>query len=223
MRGLSSFVSACVMYILVWPCRLSGGYREVWVGTWERAVEAESIDEAAVRWAWAAGAPDTVPESVCSHACRPGEFRIQLEQKCCWECRRCRNNEIVTLNGTSCVECDVLYWPDSDNASVCLPITPTSYTWRHTVSLLGVSVSVVGAALCVVVFVFYVYHRDRRLIKATNRELSVVGLVGAVIAYGSAILMMGPPTTASCGLSHIGIHLGFCVTYACLLTVGCRS
>ncbi|KAK2193633.1 hypothetical protein NP493_11g14008 [Ridgeia piscesae] len=156
--------------------RLSGGYHEVLVGTWERAVESVFIDEAAVRWAWEAGAPETLPESVCSHACRPGEFRIQLEQKCCWECRHCRNNEIVTVNGTSCVECDVLYWPDTDNASVCLPITPTSYTWRHTVSMLGVSVSVVGAALCVVVFVFYVYHRDRRLIKATNRELSVVGL-----------------------------------------------
>ena len=164
-------------------------------------------------------ATDAMPESVCSHACRPGEFRIQLEQKCCWECRRCRSNEIVVANGTSCAECDVFYWPDTDNASLCLAIVPTSYTWRHTVSLLGVSVSVVGTALCIVVFAFYVHNRNRRLIKATSRELSVVGLIGAIIAYVSAILMMGPPTIASCCLSQVGVHLGFCVTYASLLTV----
>ena len=198
--------------------RRDGRFRMEPVGTWGKSGEVLLLDEMAVRWP--EGVPDgVVPESVCSHACRPSQFRIQLEQKCCWECRDCRNNEIVISNGTTCAECDALYWPDVDNSSVCLPITPTSYTWGHTMGMMCVTASLVGMALCLVVFAFYVRHRDKPLIKGTTRELSIVGLVGALIAYLSAVLMISQPTTSTCYLSHVGAHLGFCVTYASLLTV----
>ena len=193
-------------------------YRVVDVGTWNRASEKLLLNSAAVRWDNATSA-SLVPESVCSHACQPGEFRVQLDPKCCWECRPCRSNEIVADNGTSCAECDVLYWPEPEHASACLPIIPTSYTWRHTVSLLGITPSVIGMVQCIVVFVFYVRNCRETLIKATTLELSVVGLIGAIIAYIAAVLMLSQPTDASCYVSHVATHLGFCVTYASLLTV----
>ena len=197
-------------------------YHVMAVGTWNRASEKLFLDSAAVRWDDVTSA-SLVPESVCSHACRPGEFRVQLDPKCCWECRPCRSNEIVAANGTTCAECNALYWPEPENASLCLPIMPTSYTWRHTVSLLGITLSVMGMVQCIVVFVFYVRNRKETLIKATTLELSVVGLIGAVIAYLAAILMLGQPTVASCYVSHVVTHLGFCVTYASLLTVSRRG
>ena len=67
--------------------------------------------------------PDTgFPESVCAKPCGAGEFYIQGELPCCWECSRCRDNEYVTENGTSCEVCDILTWPDNISYTSCLQV-----------------------------------------------------------------------------------------------------
>ena len=36
-----------------------------------------------------------IPESVCSKECEAWQYLIQKDPICCWECKNCRNNEIV--------------------------------------------------------------------------------------------------------------------------------
>ncbi|GFO06176.1 metabotropic glutamate receptor-like [Plakobranchus ocellatus] len=56
---------------------------------------------------------DGIPDSVCSYPCGPAQYRIQKEPVCCWECRYCRNNEILVNDFTGCEECAKFTWPDS--------------------------------------------------------------------------------------------------------------
>ncbi|CAD5111516.1 DgyrCDS822 [Dimorphilus gyrociliatus] len=62
-----------------------------------------------------------VPVSVCSKPCPPKHYFIQKAVVCCWDCRKCRNNEIVIDNRTGCEECPEFFWPDRE-ALECVAI-----------------------------------------------------------------------------------------------------
>ncbi|CAD5111519.1 DgyrCDS823 [Dimorphilus gyrociliatus] len=69
-----------------------------------------------------------VPVSVCSKPCPPKHYFIQKAVVCCWDCRKCRNNEIVIDNRTGCEECPEFFWPDRE-ALKCVAIEADYLKW----------------------------------------------------------------------------------------------
>ncbi len=63
---------------------MEGSWDAVTVGVWEKATETLIFNKP-LYWA-----SNSIPESVCSKPCHVGEYYVQLELKCCWECRKCR-------------------------------------------------------------------------------------------------------------------------------------
>ena len=43
------------------------------------------LNDSILKWASNASEP---PESICAYPCKIRQFKIQLELKCCWECRQ---------------------------------------------------------------------------------------------------------------------------------------
>ncbi len=156
------------------------------------------------------------PESLCSKPCSVGEYYVQLELKCCWECRLCRDNEIVVRNNTKCKECEELYWPDL-NRTVCLPIGPTYLKWDEALPLLCLILSLIGLLACLFVSAMYGKHWNERLIKATSRELSLMALMGSILSYITVIFIMDRPSTTTCYFGRLGFNLSFTLSYAPLL------
>lgn len=66
------------------------------------------------------------PESVCSGPCLEREYKILKEMPCCWECRRCRDNERLDVHNSTCRQCPLFTWPEHETGyQTCTTITLT--------------------------------------------------------------------------------------------------
>lgn len=71
-------------------------------------------------------ANDGRPESVCSGPCVEREYKILKELPCCWECRRCRDNERLDVENSTCRECPLFTWPEAQTGyQTCIAISLT--------------------------------------------------------------------------------------------------
>ncbi|XP_064615664.1 metabotropic glutamate receptor-like [Liolophura sinensis] len=160
-----------------------------------------------------------IPESVCSKPCKYGEFYIQRELPCCWDCRRCRENEITVYNATGCLQCPPFTWPEQTTFRACEPITPTMLLWQDATSLLLLTLAGFGMLGALVVFCFYIFHNNTRLIKASSRELCYLMLLGILIGYLTVFGLVAPATTRTkCVVVQFGFNCGLIGIYAPLLT-----
>ena len=198
------------------------GPRYVKVASWSKGDAYLNINTSEVSWSRIGEGGRTypseqAPESTCSYPCRPGEFIIPKEVKCCWECRQCRDNEITIHNATSCQQCPIFYWPDQKTFLDCFAIHPTYLKWDESVSLTISFLGLLGIVSTFVVGVFFVKHRHVKIVKATGREINCVIFAGIFCAFCTVFLFLAMPTQACCQMGRAGFNLAFTVEYAALL------
>ncbi len=162
------------------------------------------------------GESNTLPESVCSHPCKGNEYLVPKDILCCWECRRCRSHEIPDTNGSACRSCEVNMWPD-DTGSVCVAITPTYVRWGDYIAICLVTLAFLGLVACFLVNLMWVKHRQSKLIKASNREVSSIILVGVSLAFICVLVLMLKPEVDVCFIGLITFHTSVSLIYAPLL------
>ena len=158
-----------------------------------------------------------IPESLCSRPCLPGEFLIPQELKCCWECRRCRNNEVITNNATRCTQCPLFMWPNQATFLTCENIAPYFMKWEHTAAVLLIGTSIVGIVGTSFIAGVFLKFQDNRLIKATGRELNLVTFVGTYIAFWTVFMFVSRPSPNTCQLSRFGFNTAFTIEYSAML------
>jgi hypothetical protein len=152
--------------------------------------------------------------SVCSVPCQSNEYTIKGEVTCCWTCRTCRDNEIVTANRSACQACPVFFWPD-DNGTSCNPIEPTFLHVSHPISVCLLVMAALGATLGFCCIVIYVKKRHHRLVMATCLPLSSIILVGTQVAVIATILfVIYPQSQAVCNARNFGFHCGVNLIYS---------
>ena len=157
-----------------------------------------------------------MPESVCSKPCAVGEAYIQQELLCCWECRACRKNEIVSVNKTDCLECPTTTWPD-ESKSECVSIEPTYLLWSDSLVHCLAVLALLGILVTCIVAGAFVVHRDTKLIKASSRELSSIIWGGIILAYISVFFFLLKPSEWSCALNRFGFSISITLIYAPML------
>ena len=118
------------------------------------------------------------PESVCSKPCGVHQYVVPTDTACCWTCRACRDNEVVTANLTGCTACPALTWPDTPNQTVCFPVLPVYVHPAMPIGLLLTTLALLGLGATLAITVWYYTHSKERLIRASSRELSGVVLLG---------------------------------------------
>ncbi|XP_005111317.2 metabotropic glutamate receptor-like [Aplysia californica] len=169
------------------------------------------------------GSNSSPPVSVCSRLCGVGEYSIKKEQLCCWECRKCRDNERTVTNNTACEICPTFYWPNPHtNLTTCELIPPDFPSKSSAIVILEISLSVAGIASSILVFAAYVYFRDERIIKAASRELSFLQLVAILLGYITMLVYAAPPTHERCATAFFLFCLTFNWIYAPLLVKAVR-
>ncbi len=157
-----------------------------------------------------------VPISICSAPCGKREQLIQRLLPCCWECKPCRENEIVTANGTQCNKCADTYWPD-DHSGTCAPIGPEYLHWTGAISISLVTVTSCGLVSGVTCIVMFWINRHNKLIMASSRELMMIVMLGIMLAYGTVFVLLAKPETISCVVSTYGFLLSVTLIYCPLL------
>ncbi|KAJ8027144.1 Metabotropic glutamate receptor 4 [Holothuria leucospilota] len=165
---------------------------------------------------------DNIPKSVCRDPCVRSIQRF-INNHCCWECEACKDNEIIRNN--TCVSCfirekKVYMWPN-ENLTYCVPLDKLKL--QHEGDKIAI---LIITSLCIVAefFVTYLYikNREKRLIKASSRELGYIILVGVFLSYLSAILYSTPSSLLNCLLRRIIPNIGTAFIYIPLATMTVR-
>ncbi|XP_059142369.1 metabotropic glutamate receptor 4-like [Physella acuta] len=169
----------------------------------------------------AAPAADTTnlpPDSACSRPCTAGEYPVPKEIICCWDCRKCRQNEIVVNNGTHCEPCATLFWPDEDsNFTSCSPITATFTNFSNYIAQIEICVAVLAIMFQVYISIMYVNLRESSIIKTCDRELSAIQMMGIFLGYVTVILFQAKPTVTTCTTIYVMFSFSFSLIYDPLL------
>ncbi len=155
----------------------------------------------------------TIPESVCSKPCGLREFMIPQELECCWLCRYCHVNEII-INSTICKPCPFGQWPDSETATTCELINPTYLKPSDWVTLLLLSIGGLGFLSTLIITILYMINQDKKIIKATTKELCCIILFGIFVAFLSVFFFLIEPTIWSCFANRYGFNLSVCLIYS---------
>lgn len=193
----------------------TGKYEILDLGFWDGLTQNLKLSYGNIQWP---GSVADVPESVCSEDCPPRHYKVQLEKRCCWECRPCRVNEYILPDGSNCLPCPLYHWPDDEDHNVCVEVPPAYLQWSSAFSVLLASLASAGVVANIGVGGFFVRHRTNKLIKASSKELSAMMLVGILISYAVVFNMIAKPTHVTCYVTYFTFNLSFTFIYAPLLT-----
>ena len=189
----------------------------VQVGTWSPSKHGLELNPELIHWtAFNNGPSDQVPVSVCSIPCPVRSYYIPKELSCCWKCSPCHDNEIV-VNKTSCEQCPLNTWPDEEEALVCERIPPTYLLWDNPISITLVTLTCVSLTLTIAVSVSLIHARNKKLVKASSRELMVIILVGVLLELLTVFPVLARPTPWSCVMVQSGFFISVSLVYAPLL------
>ena len=152
-------------------------------------------------------------KSYCGEPCGPGKVKRTRDVHCCWTCAACEQDSHV-VDEYTCQVCERGTRPNSTlNGCELLHKVHLNGTWIAAIVILS-SIGIVAAFFVCGVFLKFA---ETPLIKASGHELSVVLLLGVVMCYGLAFIMVSPPSKLVCGFQRFGIGMCFCLCYASLL------
>ena len=186
------------------------------VGRWDARKSELYVKDTEIYW----GLPQEhgqVPESWCGQKCVAGEIYFYHKGTCCWECRRCKSNEITTTNDTKCTDCPLFSWPNQDTFRTCHAIPPEYLFWADPLVIIMIVAALTGLGGCLAMLIIYMRHNKARVIKATSRELSYIILFGVLVQFTLVCSLVSIPSTVSCFINLVGFNLSFTLVYAPLM------
>ena len=194
-----------------------GGYETVVIGQWLYEERKLLLNMETVKWFTHNTSLHPIatplPKSVCAKPCQAGEFYIPGELKCCWECRLCRDNEIVRDDFRGCIQCPVLTWPDQANFTACVPIPPTYLHWMDPIALGLMTLSGAGLLTTMTIILIFVKYRKKKVVKGSSVEQMATIIIALLMSYANAILFIEKPTWIVCKVQYYSYHLSCSLTF----------
>ena len=204
-----------------WKPKGSSNYSYATVATWTPEGLRLVDKEGGFRWfEWrhpGEVTPTAVPESVCAKPCKPGESYIQGRLKCCWECHRCRDNEMVREDQRGCVQCPELTWPNQANFTTCEDIPPTYMLWLDPIAISLCSLSAIGILSTLMITYVFLRYSNKKAIKGSSIEQMMTIIVAILTSYVTVLLLVMKPNTWSCRIAFVTFHSSCTLIFVPLL------
>ena len=172
----------------------------VLIGEWKNSKRNKTrlIFHEALNWTTASGRP---PKSDCSEQCPPGT-RKSFTSPCCWQCLPCLGGTISPSTGSkSCSECPIGTMSNQAKTEcVALPSANISYGSASGILILTfATLGVVVTWLCLAaLYKFW----NSPIVKASNRELSVVLLLAILSLLSLAFINVFISTNVICKIIY---------------------
>ena len=171
--------------------------------TWRLSLDVENIT-------WKKG---SIPVSVCSKPCELGSIR-RITSSCCWECVKCRDGDVIKNN--TCLSCDFHSVPDP-TMSFCVPL-PVKDIWAYTNITTAITcLSSFGILSTLGVAILLLKHFNRKLVRASSRELCLLMLFGICLTFSSPFAFIPPPNAIVCNIQRLIVGISLTSSYAPLL------
>ena len=141
------------------------------------------------------------PNSTCSEECQPGSYALTYTSKpCCWTCVPCPDNKVQPNYGMKqCTNCKSDEVPNNKRTGCIVP----SYKYIRYDSVRGFLIS--GCSMLAVFITLFIMGTLLRnwhspLVKAMNRELTMLQLASIIIIFVMPLLYMSRPSKVHCSL-----------------------
>ena len=171
------------------------------IGSWDKSRKKKlQLNVTSIKWN-TNSSQERIPRSFCRGDCPAGTFR-SLASPCCWDCLKCPDGTVSSgINDVNCTKCLRGQAPD-EGRSKCLDLPEIGVTWSSLTSVLVILFAAIGLFLVAICSFFLHKHRETPLVKAANRELSLVLMLTIMMSFCASILSLAKPTNIICSLVH---------------------
>ncbi|XP_028391361.1 metabotropic glutamate receptor 3-like [Dendronephthya gigantea] len=140
----------------------------------------------------------SVPLSRCSEICQPGFGFVRSSRECCWTCPKCQFGYIKsTVGNEACFPCPDGYMSTSDRKK-CVKVEEDILEWNSPLSIVVIASSFLGLILVVFIIAIFRKYSATAVVKASNREVSLVHLTCHALVFLLPLLYIGRPRAATC-------------------------
>uniref|UniRef100_UPI00358F0633 extracellular calcium-sensing receptor-like n=1 Tax=Myxine glutinosa TaxID=7769 RepID=UPI00358F0633 len=161
-----------------------------------------------------------IPRSICSESCIAGTRKgaRKGEPFCCFDCIPCTDGEFSNVSDSrECFRCDDELWSNTDR-TFCVPKFEEYLAYLEAISLVLLAFAMVGVVITIAIGLLMYRNRELPIVKATNREISGLLLVGLVGCLSTSVAFMGKPTSPSCRLREVVSCASLSLAVSCVLS-----
>ncbi|XP_071979060.1 vomeronasal type-2 receptor 26-like [Engystomops pustulosus] len=209
---------AAPMYDLInWVTHGEKKIIHVGVGSITSGSEDLSVNEYAI--VWAVHQAQKPPRSVCSDSCPSGSRKMILKGKpaCCYDCVPCPRGEITNQTDMiSCWKCPGDQWPN-EKKDKCIQKQLSYLSYEE---MLGTTLACCAGVLSLAslfTLTVFIHYQNSPVIKATNKNLSVLLLLCLTFTFCSCLIFIGQPGHTTCLLRQTIFGIFFTISVSSLL------
>uniref|UniRef100_A0A8C6VFL3 G-protein coupled receptors family 3 profile domain-containing protein n=1 Tax=Naja naja TaxID=35670 RepID=A0A8C6VFL3_NAJNA len=162
---------------------------------------------------------ETLPISVCTESCSPGNFKRKQKAKpfCCYDCHPCPKEKISSQKDMDdCSKC-----PDGQyankNQDSCLPKRISFLSFEEPMGICLVILAMFFFLCTVVVLATFLKYHHTPIVKANNRNLSYVLLISLLFCFLCSLQFLVAPGDIICLLRQISFGIIFSVAVSSVL------
>eukprot|EP00111_Clytia_hemisphaerica_P017596 TCONS_00052075-protein len=126
--------------------------------------------------------------ATCSTPCKPGFYKRQESQTCCWSCIQCPYDEVsLGIDSLGCQKCGPLEIANKQQDK-CVPLPNKEFSLTAQTGLIIGIISLVGFMFTLFTILVYMILWETPGVKSTNRELSLIQLVCILLLFCFPVL-----------------------------------
>ncbi|KAM9331067.1 vomeronasal type-2 receptor 26-like [Gastrophryne carolinensis] len=182
----------------------------------------KTVDEIIFGFFWGQSQPrlnTEVPQSRCSKSCEPGHRKAPHKgiHVCCYDCVPCSEGEISNVTDSeNCEKCPNEEWPDEKKV-ICIPKTFDYLSYEDDLTPAICVISFLGFVICVIGLKVFTSFWDTPVVKANNRNLSIILLTSILLSFLCVFLFLGPPVDITCMLRQAAFGIFFTISVSSVL------
>lgn len=150
---------------------------------------------------WNGGKP---PLSRCSRPCSEGFYKLSNTMvPCCWKCTQCPSGTFSNeTNSRDCRTCSSGKKPN-DNRTGCEIISYNYMRWNDAWAVVISFLAVTSSLMAFIFFLIFCYFRATPVVRAFDREFSLLLLLSIAIGLALPMMYPGEPSNFRCRLQDV--------------------
>ncbi|XP_074874070.1 taste receptor type 1 member 2 [Carettochelys insculpta] len=160
---------------------------------------------------------NTVPISICSKQCEPGQRRKPRgASSCCFECLDCEAGTFFNSSDPyNCHPCPTDQWSRT-KSQACYPRLVKYLEWQESTTVLLLLISGLGLIATLVILVTFATHSDTPVVKSAGGRMCFFMMVFLSIGFVSIPMYIGIPTEFKCMGRQTVFSLCFTLCLCCI-------